>query len=106
MAIRAHHILLGMNAAADIGARKSLGVAAQTGGEGLLRSDFRECNNGRLAAVCLDVSFPGSVAAFAAGIFGRFLAAGDTLIMRITEELIKDRGVTSLASVTANVIGS
>jgi len=104
VAVRADHIFLGMNAPADVGSRKSLRVAAEAGVESFLGSDFGERDNGRLAAARFNVGFPGAMATFAPGIFGRFLAAGDTLIMRIAKELIPDGGVTGLTRLTAYVI--
>ena len=70
VAIGADYIFLGVNAAPDVGAGNRLRMAAQAGVESLLRPDFGKRDDGRLAALGLDVSFPGSVAAFASGIFG------------------------------------
>jgi hypothetical protein len=106
VAIGADDILLRMNAAPDVRAGQSLRVAAKTGVERFLGSEFGESDDGRLAALRFDVSLPGSMTAFAARVFGRFLAARDTFEMRIPEELIKDRGVTRLAGIAANVISA
>ena len=81
-------------------------MAAEAGIESLLGSDFRERDNRRLAAAGFNVGFPGPVATFAAGIFGRFLAVRDALVMRIAKELIPDRGVAGLTGLTADVIGA
>ena len=106
MAIRTNHILLGMNAPADVSARNRLRVAAEARVQCFLGTDFRERDDGCLAAVSLDMSLPRPMAAFAAGIFGRFLAVRDALVMRIAKELIPDRGVAGLTGLTADVIGA
>jgi hypothetical protein len=95
-----------MKAAADISARKRLGVATEAGVERFLGSDFGEGDNRRLAASSFDVGLPGSVAAFAAGIFRSFLAAGDAFVMGIAEELVPNSRVTSLAGFAADIIGA
>lgn len=46
------------------------------------------------------------MAAFAARVFGRFLAARDALKVRIPEELVKQRGMTRFAGIAANVVGA
>jgi hypothetical protein len=80
-------------------------VAAQTGVESFLGSDYGKRDDSGLAAVRIDVGFARSVATLAAGIFGRFLTAGDAFEMRIAEELVEDRRVAGLAGFTANEIG-
>ena len=52
------------------------------------------------------MSFSRSVAAFATGIFGRLLAAGDALVVRIPEKLVVNRGVTGLTGLTADIVGA
>src|ERR1700722_9360061 len=106
VAVGADHIFLGMNAPSDIGSRKSLRVAAETGVESFLWSDLGERLDGRLAAAGFNVGFPGPVATFAPGIFGRLLATSDTLIMGIAKELIPERGVTGLTGLTADIVGA
>jgi len=106
VAIRADHVRLRVSTPADVGARKRLRVAAEAGVKRFLGSDFRECDDGRLAAVSLDVSLPRSMAAFAARVFRRFLAAGDAFVMRVAEELVPNRGMACFAGVTANVISA
>jgi len=105
VAIRADHVLLGMNAAADVGPRNRLGVAAKAGVQRLFRSDLGERDDGRLAAARFDVSFARSVAALAAGIFWRFGAAGNAFVMRVAEKLGNNQVVTGLTSVAADIIG-
>jgi len=106
VAVGADHILLGVNAAADVGAGKGLRVAAETGVESLFGSDFGERDDGRLAAVSVDVGLAGSMAALTTVVFGRFLAGGGSFIMRVAEKLVPQRRVTSLAGFAANVIGA
>jgi hypothetical protein len=106
VAVGAHNIRLGVSATADIGARKSLGVAPQTGIERFCGSNFGERDNGRFSSASLDVGLAGSMTAFAAGILGRFRTAGNAFVMRIPEKLIKHRRVAALAGLTANIVGA
>ena len=80
-------------------------VAAQAGVQRFFGPELGESDDGRFAAVRVDVRLPGSVAAFAAGIFGRFLAGGDAFEMRILIEGRPDVGMTGFAGLAADVIG-
>lgn len=104
VAVGADDIRLRVRAPADIGARERLRMATEAGVESLFGPDFGKRDNGRLTAVCFDVGFPRSVAALAAGIFGRLFTAGDALVVRITKELVPNRSVAGLAGFAANVI--
>lgn len=104
MAVGANDVRLRVRAAADVRPRERLRMAAQAGIESFLWSDFGKRDDSRLASVSFDVGFPGSVAAFATGIFGRLLTAGDALVVGVTEELVENRSVAGLACFAANVV--
>ena len=74
VAIGAHHVFIGVRAAANVGAGKRLGVAAQAGVENLRRRQLRERNDAGFTAVRIYVRLPRPVAAFAPRVFRRFLA--------------------------------
>ena len=70
----AHHIVLGVGGAPDVGAGKRLGVAAQAIVQDLFRLKLGKGDNRGFSAVGRDVSCPGTVAAFASRMFGRLFA--------------------------------
>ena len=93
-------------AAADIGAGERLGVAAQAGVQNLIGRQSGE--GGGMVALPpprVHVCFAWPVAALAAGVFGRFLARGEALEMRIAVEGGPNVGVTGAARFTADIVG-
>ena len=61
VAVGANHVLASVHAAADVGARQRLVMAAEAGVEGFLRAELGEGDDGRLAAARVDVSLPGTI---------------------------------------------
>ena len=102
VATRAHHIVLGVRGAPDVGAGQRLRVAAQAVIQDLFRFELGESNDGGLSAVGCDVSLPRSMAAFASGMFRRFLASGDALEMRVLKEFRGDVGMAGFAGLAAD----
>src|SRR5580704_10145209 len=105
MAVGADHILLGVGTAADVGARHRLAVATKARIKRFFRAELGECDDGRLAAVRIQMSLARSVAALATGVFFGFLAGSEALEMRVLVERREDVGVAGLTSLASDVIG-
>jgi hypothetical protein len=78
-------------------------VAGEAGVKDLLRLHLGEGEDGCLAASSFDVSLAGTVAAFASCLFGRQVARGYRLIVRIPEEIRPDVGMAGFADGAAYV---
>src|SRR5262249_42137866 len=104
VAIDAHHLFLRVHAAADVGARDGLAVAAQAGVEDLFRSELRESDDARFAAARRDVRLPRAVAALASGVLRRLLARGEAFVVGIAIEEGEDVGVTRTADIAADIV--
>ena len=79
-------------------------MAAQTIVENLFRLQLGERDDGSLTAVSLDVRSAGSVAAFAAGVLGRFLAGRDAPIVRVFVEFRPNVGMAALTGFASDEV--
>jgi len=104
VAIGTDHILLHVNAAADVGTREGLTVAAEARVQGLGWTEFRKGNDGRFAAPGLYMCLAWSVTRLASRIFGSLLTGGKTFVVGIPVKRRPDIRVAGLAYVTADVL--
>src|SRR5580704_6407760 len=103
MAVGADDIALGVLAAADVGARQCLAMAAQAGVENFFGRQLGERDrNGGFAAARGYVSLTRPVAALAAGVFRFFFPRRNAFVMRIAEKRRIDVGMAGAADVTAD----
>lgn len=100
--LSAANVVERVDRAMDVRAGETFGMAAQTGLRCLLRRQQRECANGGLAAMGLDMGFAGTMAAFTAGVFGFFFFAGDALEVGILVEAGPNVGVAGFTNRTAD----
>ena len=105
VAAGADHVVQSVLGPADVGAADGLGVAAQAGVENFRRRQFREGDDGGFAALRLDVSLAGSMAAFASGPIGGFFSGGDAFEVRVFVEIGPDVGVTGAAYLASDESG-
>ena len=104
MAVGADYLVLRMGGPADIGSAKRLIVASQAVIHDLPGFELRESDDGCFPAARLDVSLAGTVATLAARPFGRLVARGDALIVRILVEIQPYIGVAGSTDVTSDEV--
>src|SRR5581483_128018 len=92
-------------AAADVGARKRLAVAAQAGVDHFFRHELGKRDDGRLASAGGHVIATRPVTAFAACVGRGFAARCNALIMRVPEKKDVNVWVARAADVAADIIG-
>jgi len=79
-------------------------VAAEAGVEGFWGAQLGEGDDCRLSAACLDMRLAWAMTALAAGVFRRFPAGGDALVMGISVKSRPDVRVTGFANIAAHII--
>ena len=104
MAIGSDHVVQGVRAAADVGSRNGLRVAAQARIENFCRADLREDANGFFAAAGVEVVASRAVATLATGVFGLFLAGDNALIVRVAVEGFQEFLVAGATHLAADVV--
>src|SRR5258708_31315288 len=95
-----------MQAASNVGARNRLAMAAEARVQCFRRTELGKRDDGRLAAARLHVRLSRTVAALAPGVFGRFLARRDALVMGVLEERRSNVRMTRLTDIASDVISS
>lgn len=104
VALRAGDTVQRMRRGMDVRAGQRIGVASQTRIDGLLGSQGKEGNDGRLPAVRGHMVSPGTVTTLAAGILRRLFPAGDASKMRILVKLEPDVRVACFANHASHVL--